>query len=342
MRKRSFLFPLSLSFFLLSLLFLVASRKSASFAGFINSSFGATLRSSLLFISNGVPFSLFELLIVLTPAFMFLSFFFLKSKNKVILRRRFLAFISVFLFIFSLFINTLLIGYGVDTVKPQEEVTENELYSSLTYLSQKANSIEKPEYPSVSRLSEKLFLAYQGCEFPELSVTLSAPKIKKIKNARLASRLGILGNYGFLTSEISLNFSAPSYTLPFSAAHEMAHLFGISGEAEASFFAYIASIRTGDAAIMYSAYLTAFEYVSAELLYDNRELYFKAFSSLSESCKNDVNQYKAFYASNNSKITDSSNSVNEALLDALDKNGESSYGAFTDLLVSYFISNGIL
>ncbi len=342
MRKGNFLFFLSAVITALSLGILLASRKEADFASFLNSTLGARLRGSLLFLSNPVPFSVFELLLVLSPAFIFLIIYSFKNKEKAALHRRFLSCVSVFLLIFSLFINTLVVGYGVNIEAKSETVGEKELASALVYLSKNVNSIEIITFPDANLLSKKLFLAYRAVDFPELTIPDLKPNFKKIKNTRIASMLGILGSYSFLTSEINLNFSAPEYTIPFTAAHEMAHLFGISGEAEANLYAYRTSLLTGDDGIMYSAYLSAFEYVGNALSLENRELYLEIFSSLSEKAKRDIKEYRNFYLKNTNKITVGSDKINGELLDAVDKNGAAGYGEFTNLLVSYLISEGIL
>ena len=342
MKKRSVLFLVSLPIAAISLIFLLLSRKNSLFASIINASVGARLRSALLSVSNSVPFSLFELLIVFSPAAFVLLIYSFRNKGKAALRRRFLSVIGVFLLIFSIFINTLVIGYGVDIKVQEMSVGKTELSLTLEYLSEKINSLDNITYPDSELLSKKLFDSYKSLDFPQLSLTKVQPKFKKIKSSGLASRLGILGSYSFLTSEINVNLSAPAYTVPFSAAHEMAHLFGISGEAEASFLAYCASVESKDTGIMYSAYLSAFEYVGGELLYQNRDLYFEKFSSLSEKAKSDIAEYRRFYIDNHSDITDSSNKINGELLDFVDKNGDTAYSAFTYLLVSHLISENAL
>jgi hypothetical protein len=248
----------------------------------------------------------------------------------------------VFLLIFSLFINTLLIGYGVDIGIENQAICTQDLKAALIYLLGEINLTQNCEYPDAKLLSEKLYSACKTIGFSGFTVTELEPKIKKIKNEKLATRLGILGSYSFLTSEINVNFSAPSYTLPFSAAHEMAHLFGISGEAEASFFGYLASLATKDDAIMYSAYLSAFEYVGSALVRANRDFYLEVFEKLPEKAKLDIKSYKDFYVRNSTPLTDASDKINEELLNFVDKNGSYDYGSFTNLLVSYLLSSGVL
>ena len=241
----------------------------------------------------------------------------------------------MFLLVFSLLINTLLIGYGVDIGFKVKDFGNDELSLSLSYLKDKVNSYEGASFPELNQLSFKLYSAYSSLSLPETHVSYPCPKVKVIKNKALASKLGILGSYSFLTSEININPAAPTYTLVFSVAHEMAHLFGISGEAEASFYAYLASLETDDDAIAYSAALSALEYLLSEAYAQDRALFEKTYLLLSEKAKCDLREYRDFYSENHAKISVYSEMANGAFLDFADANGSKDYGDFTKLFVSY-------
>ena len=336
-RKRNILFALSLPLFFASLIILIASRISPEFASLWVSGTSVFLKSVLLRVSNLFPFSLFELVLHLLPFTIGFWLFMLFRSGQEDLTRRFLSMLSAFLLVFSLFVNTHLVSYGVNADIQKRDFSESELCLVLDYLLKEVNSFDEIIYPTKDELSGELYSSYERLHFPNLYLTDEVPRIKKIQNWPVASRLGVLGGYSFLTSEINVNFSAPSYTRTFTAAHEMAHLFGIADEAEASFFAFVASVETYESGIMYSAYLSAFEYLGAELNKSNPKLFSEIYASLSEGAKKDISEYRSFYYENDGKLNEASNKANEAVLDFSDKNGENSYDAVAELLVSYII-----
>ncbi len=68
--------------------------------------------------------------------------------------------------------------------------------------------------------------------------------------------MGILGYYGPFFSEAHLNPNLLPHQIPFTYAHEMAHLAGITSEAEANFYAFKILSDTNDNALRFSAYYT--------------------------------------------------------------------------------------
>ena len=145
-----------------------------------------------------------------------------------------------------------------------------------------------------------------------------------------------MGNYSFLSSEINVNFSAPQYTVVFTAAHEMAHLYGISREGDANFFAFLASLKTEDAAIMYSAYLSAFEAVYNELCFQNPKEASLIYSLLSDKAKEELAEYRDFHSKYGDKLTEAAGEMNGALIDFAATDGNADYSLFVRLLINYF------
>ena len=338
-RKRNIFFIFSLFVFFFSLIILFLSRENPSFASSLNASLGAPIRSFLLILSNPVPFSLFEAILVLYTGVLALLLYFLHRRSNKGFFHRFLCFTGIFLLIFSLLISTVFVGYGVDIANLPENLSEDDFVFSLLYLKDRINSFDGTVFLEKDAMSEKIFSAYYRLSLPETYMTCVPPEIKAIKNERLASKLGILGSFSFLTSEISINFSAPEYTVVFSIAHEMAHLFGISGEAEASFYAYLAANETGDSDIIYSVSLSAFEFLAQDLSRINPEKYKEIYLSLSDVAKSDLSKYRKFYNENRSSVSICTEKTNEALLEFVDHSGEKSYSAVTKLLVSYLTAD---
>lgn len=90
---------------------------------------------------------------------------------------------------------------------------------------------------------------------------------------RLYSGVGVLGSMGPFFAEAQLNADLLPVQLPFTYAHELSHLLGVSSEAEANFWAYQACVRASSAAVRYSGYFGILSYVlanAARLLPDER------------------------------------------------------------------------
>jgi len=315
------------------------SLRAPLFAAFINLKIGALLRSSLLHFSNIFPFSLFEFILTLSPAIFLLLIYFIKKSKPAKLRTNFFSILGVFLILFSVFVFTVVIGYNENTNEENYDVSDEKTVLAAEYLAERINSFAPHAFPEKEQLSHKLYKAYRSL-FPQSSNP--QPRIKAIKNAHLASRLGILAQFSFPTSEINVNFKAPEYISTFSAAHEFSHLFGISDEAQASLYAYRASMLTEDRGIMYSAYLSAFEYVFSDVAKIDPDLSAEIYESLSARAKSDIRSYRDFYNDSKGALTGASDSANEVLLETIDKNGSHSYSAFSKLIVLYLSENGFL
>ncbi|MFR1565331.1 MAG: DUF3810 domain-containing protein [Christensenellales bacterium] len=71
------------------------------------------------------------------------------------------------------------------------------------------------------------------------------------------SYLGITGIYFPFTAEANVNVNIPSYELPFTMAHEIAHARGVSRENEANIVAFAVCLYSSDAYLNYSALMSA-------------------------------------------------------------------------------------
>lgn len=333
--KKNLFFIATLIFGVFSLFVWILSSKNERFADFFNRTSAAFFRNTLLELSNLVPFSLFEFFCVVSPALFVFFIYFMKTAKGRTVFKRFLSALGIFLLLFSLFVNTLSVSYGASAIFGFSEFSKTDVKYALTFLCERINGFGNFEYPQPQQLSEELFSAFSKINVSGLTISDEAPKIKKIKNEVLASRLGILGIYSFPSSEINVNFSAPEYTACFSAAHEMAHLFGVSREGEASFLGYLASLEAQNDGIRYSAYLSAFEAVFSEACLIDRDFSSEIYAALSLRAKNDLEKYRDFYFMNHGKIAIGADKLNGELLDFAIQGDNADYSFFVKLLVPY-------
>ena len=156
----------------------------------------------------------------------------------------------------------------------------------------------------------------------------------------LMSYAHLTGIYTFFTGEANINVDFPDYTLPYTAAHELAHQRGIARENEANFMAFLVCIESDDPYLQYSGYMNLYEYVCNALYYADNEMYAEIRAVRCPAVSGEMKAYSAFYDKyRNSKAGKINNAVNNAYLQA---NGESagtkSYGLVVDLAVAYFES----
>lgn len=101
---------------------------------------------------------------------------------------------------------------------------------------------------------------------------------KKTMFNSLYSGVGVSGYMGPFLCEMQINGDLPDEQFAFTYAHELAHMLGVSSEAEANFWAYSMCKRSGDAQVRNGAYFGILPYVvaSASYLLDEKE--FKAWA----------------------------------------------------------------
>lgn len=134
------------------------------------------------------------------------------------------------------------------------------------FLSSYADSINKyyTAEPYFSKKITERLITEQYRQIPEryglLSPVSSQYPKSPLFNA-LYSRVGVLGFIGpfFLESHINKDLITVQY--PFTYAHELSHLLGVSNEAEANFWAYQVCVHSSHPYLCYSGYFGLLPYV---------------------------------------------------------------------------------
>lgn len=78
---------------------------------------------------------------------------------------------------------------------------------------------------------------------------------------RLYSAVGVLGYMGPFMAESQVNLQLLPAQYPFTYAHELSHLLGISSEAEANYWAYYVCTNSPDPQLRYSGYFCLLPYL---------------------------------------------------------------------------------
>ena len=111
------------------------------------------------------------------------------------------------------------------------------------------------------------------------------------------------GGYLFpLTGEAHANFYSPSFALPFTVCHEMAHQAGFGTESEANLIGFLAAKASNNRAFQYSAYAGIFQYAIAELYNRDSALARSFIDSLPPYYKRDRAEMRRFIETHENPI----------------------------------------
>ena len=326
------------------------------FADWFNRSIGTVCRAALAYLTSWIPFSLTELLLLLIPLWITLL--------AVIAYRRYthtvratLVYVGMLIggvcIVLILFVWTFAAGYFGSTLDEKlaldrKKVSAEELYETASILSGElktlndeilftANGDSVMPY-SLSEMNGKLLDAYD--RFSEKYDLLDnySTRIKPIMLSEPMSYTHITGVYTFFTGEANLNVNFPDYTLPYTAAHELAHQRGSAREDEANFVAFLVCMESNDPYIRYSALLNVYEYVASALYSADVSLYRKSYSALTPEVRAERVAYAEFFEKYKENVAATvSQATNNAYLQSQGaKEGTKSYNMVVDLAVAYY------
>ncbi len=287
------------------------------------------------FITNLIPISLAEILIIVLPIILIILF--IKALRKTLvtnsvtpLVRLLSGLCALVTLVFCIFTAGLSFNYSrtstaqtleLDTSKLQKE----ELADGLKYIIQRLNtlcqSIEydqkniseyKDGFLKMSEQGNKSFdkLAGQNEIFAGLRVRAKPALIFSI----VMNHMGTTGVYSPFTYEANVNILFPDFSLPQTMCHEIAHLRGFMPENEAEFVGYLACINSDDVYFNYSGYMYAFNCVRNALYKTDKELYNQIVKTVDPKVLYEWQAYFDYADKFEGKITEISNTVNNNYL----------------------------
>ncbi len=332
---------------------------SVAFADWFNGTVGAAFRTVLGLLTAWVPFSVGELIIWLLPLSLWLVL-------RHAIRRRCDTWraaavyvgilMSVAVTILSLFVLTFSAGYRGSTLDEklelsQEKVSATELYDTAVILIERINAESeqiqygKDDFSSMpytfADMNHHLSDAYATFAADHDFIQHTAMPVKPVLLSEVMSHMHITGVYSFFTGEANVNVGFPDYTLPYTAAHEMAHQRGVAREDEANFVAFLVCMESDDPYVRYSGYLNVYEFVANALYSADRDLYFEAVGQLEPSVIREMEAYSDFYDQyRDSTVSNISSGINNSYLQSQGTPGTRSYGMVVDLVVAYHKAGG--
>ena len=342
-------------FTLFSLLVYWAVQKLPALADLFNRTISAAIRATTAHLTGWIPFSLAETILLFLPVII-LSLVIYAVRFRCDTWRTVFVYVGEILalvgVLLSLFIWSFGLSYHCTTLDKRlyldrKDVSVDELEETARILLDKVNELAD-EVPfrdndfsvmpySMDELNDKLLDAYQTVSKNLHFLQSMDTRLKPVINSELMSHAHITGVYTYFTGEANLNMVFPDYTIPYTAAHELAHQRGIAREDEANFIAFLVCIASDDPYIQYSGYLNMFEYVVSALNGADSARYQAVFAELDHEVRMEEVAYAEFYAKyRHSKVSHVSNAVNDTYLKLQGTPGAQSYGMVVDLAVAYY------
>lgn len=165
------------------------------------------------------------------------------------------------------------------------------------------------------------------------------PGTKAAPGGDTLSWLGISGIYMPFTGEPLVNTGPGGWSLPFTAAHESAHLRGWAREDEANFLAFLVLQDCGDPRLEYSAWSMALLYVASALEGQGplgADAWKKVAATLPPTVLQDWKDYFRYWNRFRGPAQTAAQAVNDAYLKAQGQHdGVKSYGRMVDLLLAW-------
>lgn len=338
-----------------TILFIIV-RSSTRFADFFNYNLSAPIRQITAYLTTWIPFSLAEILIIISPIwFGILIYFAVKNAKKGIKPTvKYLSvIIGIVLYVFVSFIWTYSSGFYTTTIDKKleldkESINDTDIYNTsveiVENLNDLANQITFDEkgasvmpYDSYKELSKKICQAYEVYESKHEIIRTFDSSIKPILLSEPMTYTHISGIYTFMTGEGNVNINYPDFIVVTSAAHELSHQRGVAREDESNFTAFIVLINSDDPYLQYSAYLDVYSTVLKELYSINKDQYKEVVSKLDKRVLGDLECYSEFFKKYaDSKASDISDKINDSYLQANgQENGTKSYNMIVELVCAY-------
>ena len=334
----------------------IAFTRSTALSDWFNQNISTWGRRILAYSTAWIPFSFAEMLLILIPLIVVVLIViayrhFCDSGRSA---RIYLGILlSIPCAVLVVFVWNFAPGYYGTTLDQKleldrEKVSANELYATAEILSAELDKLT-PEITfledgsslmpySYEEMNDKLLKAYdQFCEkydFIDNFYSLAKP----VALSEPMSYTHITGVYTFFTGEANINVNFPDYTVPYTAAHELAHQRGIAREDEANFVAFLVCLESDDPYIRYSAYLNVYEYVGSALRSADRELYKESYLSLPKEIQAEEIAYSKFFDKyRKNVVADVSQKTNDLYLQSQGApEGSRSYNLVVDLAVAYY------
>lgn len=344
--------------FFISLIANGVIKRSPAFANAMHNTVGAGIRAVMSTLTSWIPFSLAEVLLILSPVLVFLiCFVMVRRLHRSLIDgiRYFVGFLSVMSLVFTILVFGYNASFYGDSVEEKvgiqrENLSKEQLYETaillidairedIPYITYPENSCSEMSF-SYSQMNEKLNEAYQTlCEKYSSFQNLYA-NTKPVMLSEPWTYTHISGVYTFFTGEANVNVNYPDFIVVSSAAHEMAHQRGIGKEDEANFVAFLVCSLSDDPYVRYSGYADVLNDVLIQLSSADAELYRRVYEYMPKELREEYIAYSVFFDKYRENVAATvSTTVNNAYITSHNQpQGVKSYGLVVDLVAAYMLN----
>ena len=328
---------------------------NTSFADFFNRYISSIPRGILATLTNIIPLSFAELLIITSPVILFFIIRFAIKKYCASWHDVgvfCITILSVISLLFSIFVFTFGVGYHTNELDKKlgldkKEVSAEELAKTAEWLISEVNaSVNHLPFEekgssfnrhTIRETNNILLDSYKELSSKYKFLPKLISYVKPVMLSKPMTYTHISGVYTYFTGEANVNTNAPEYSIPYTIAHELAHQRGIAREDEANFIAFLVCTNTDDPYIKYCGYMNLCEYVLNALYSADQKLWEETYKKLNNRAIYEMIEYNKFYEKYQDNVVgEISGAINDAYLQANGTEGAKSYGLVVDLAVAYY------
>ncbi len=210
------------------------------------------------------------------------------------------------------------------------------------------NLLTKDElHPAVLPMNHRQIIEKALVGFDEVANTFpkfayKKPSVKIVLFPQLMSMVGVSGIYIPFTGEAIVNMDPPSYLLPATVCHEMAHQLGFSPEDEANYISFLVCRSNSNPSFQYSGYFMAMRYAMNSLGGANKEAFLSLRKDISKGVMTDIEANRLYWGRFYNPISTFTSYFYDYFLKANgQKHGIRSYSLMVKLIVGEYRKNGL-
>ncbi len=301
------------------------------------------------------PFSIIEIIVLLLPAVFIGSLgycLFNKEKRKLRIKKflsNIILIVGIISFLYMSLCGVNYYRYSFAKINNIEMTghSDEQLYKMCLDLADRMNNarVGLPQKEGVIFFEESSFSLAEIMEEEFFALTEKykglnpyVAEAKPLMISYIFSCFETTGIYSPFTVEANVNVDIPDYQIPYTMAHEMAHVSGFMREDEANFIAYLVCTNSTDQRLVYSGLSLAFSHSVNKLYQANPEYYYDVWDKLSEEVVTDRNASREYWKRfENTKASQVAGKINDNYLKANNQeDGTKSYGRMVDLLLSTY------
>jgi len=192
------------------------------------------------------------------------------------------------------------------------------------------------------QIIEKAMLGYASLAKIYPKFAYKKLSVKSVYFPKLMSMVGVGGIYIPYTGEAIVNMDPPSYLLPSTVCHEMAHQLGFSPEDEANYISFLVCRSIPDPSFQYSGYFMAMRYAMNTLGGADNEAFIRLHQNISKGVITDIEANRIYWNKFYNPISTFTSFFYDYFLKANgQKNGIRSYSLMVKLIVGEYRKKGL-